>query len=163
MCVYARNDNFEHEHEVLIMNNPHSLPLAIPCHCANLRHATRMVTQFYDRMLAPSGLKGTQYSLLRFVEQLEPVNMTELAKHMGLDRTTLVRNAKPLETQGLLVSASGSDLRTHELRLTERGREVLKEATVRWQEAQELLEAFLGRSQLENFLCLLEKLHQVTG
>ena len=145
------------------MNTHHTSPLAIPCHCANLRHATRMVTQYYDRMLAPSGLKSTQYSLLRYVEQLEPVNMTELAKHMCLDRTTLVRNAKPLETQCLLVSASGSDLRTHELRLTEQGREVLKEATVRWQEAQEHLEAFLGRPELENFLGLLEKLHRVTG
>jgi len=145
------------------MDTPHGVPLTVPCHCANLRHATRMVTQLYDRMLAPSGLKGTQYSLLRFVEQLEPVNMTELAKHMSLDRTTLVRNVKPLEAQGLIASASGSDLRTHELRLTERGREVLEEATVRWQAAQENLEAFLGRPQLETLLGLLGKLHQVPG
>jgi len=132
-----------------------------PCHCANLRHATRMVTQLYDRMLAPSGLKGTQYSLLRHVKHLEPVNMTELAKHMGLDRTTLVRNAKPLEAQGLIASATGCDLRTHELRLTERGREVLEEATVKWHEAQENLEAYLGRSQLEAFLGLLGKLQRI--
>ncbi|WP_319761100.1 MarR family winged helix-turn-helix transcriptional regulator [Maridesulfovibrio sp.] len=120
-----------------------------------------MVTQFYDQMLAPSGLKGTQYSLLRYVEQLEPVNMTELAKHMGLDRTTLVRNAKPLEAQGLLASARGRDLRTHELHLTEPGREKLKEATVMWQKAQDNLEEFLGSTQLENLLVLVGKLHQV--
>ena len=135
----------------------------IPCHCANLRHATRMVTQLYDRVLAPSGLKGTQYSLLRFVEQLEPVNMTELAKHMSLDRTTLVRNVKPLEAQGLIASASGSDLRTHELRLTERGREVLRDATVKWREAQENLETYLGRPQLETFRDLLGKLQRIPG
>lgn len=143
------------------MDTPHNDPLTIPCHCANLRRATRMVTQLYDRMLAPSGLKGTQYSLLRYVEHLGPVNMTELAKHMSLDRTTLVRNVKPLEAQGLIASATGSDLRTHELRLTERGREVLEEATVRWQEAQANLEAFLGRPQLETLLGLLGKLHRV--
>jgi DNA-binding MarR family transcriptional regulator len=120
-----------------------------------------MVTQLYDRMLAPSGLKVTQYSLLRYVKYLEPVNMTELAKHMGLDRTTLVRNAKPLEIQGLIASATGSDLRTHELRLTERGREVLEEATVKWHEAQENLEAYLGSMQLETFLSLLGQLHRI--
>ena len=87
--------------------------------------------------------------------------MTELAKHMSLDRTTLVRNVKPLEAQGLIASARGSDLRTHELRLTERGREVLQEATVKWHEAQENLEAYLGRPQLETLLGLLGKLHQV--
>jgi DNA-binding MarR family transcriptional regulator len=144
------------------MDTSNNNPFTIPCHCANLRRATRMVTQFYDRMLAPSGLKNTQYSLLRYVEQLEPVNMTELAKYMSLDRTTLVRNVKPLEAQGLLVSASGSDLRTRELRLTERGHEVLQEASISWQQAQENLEAFLGRQQLETLLGLLEKLHRVT-
>jgi DNA-binding MarR family transcriptional regulator len=136
---------------------------ASPCHCANLRHATRMVTQLYDRFLAPTGLKITQFALLRQVEKLEPVHMTALAKHMGLDRTTLVRNVKPLETQGLIVSATGSDLRTHELRLTEPGREALKAATVKWHEAQEGLEAYLGRPQLETLLGLLGKLQGISG
>ena len=144
------------------MDTPHLVALTSPCHCANLRRATRMVTQLYDRMLAPSGLKVTQYSLLRHVERLEPVNMTDLAKHMGLDRTTLVRNAKPLETQGLIASSSGRDLRTHELRITERGREILNNAAVHWQKAQEDLENFLGRPQLETLLGLLGQLQRVS-
>lgn len=147
--------------QVHAMKTLHTPRPASPCHCANLRRATRMVTQLYDRMLAPSGLKVTQYSLLLYVKHLEPVNMTELAKHMGLDRTTLVRNAKPLETQGLIVSATGSDLRTHELRLTERGREVLEEATVMWHEAQQNLEAYLGFPQLETFHDLLARLQRI--
>lgn len=136
---------------------------ASPCHCANLRHATRMITQFYDQFLVPTGLKITQYSLLRQVEKLEPVHMTALAKHMGLDRTTLVRNVKPLEAQGLIASATGSDLRTHELRLTENGREVLKAATVKWNEAQKGVEAYLGRPKLETLLGLLAKLQGISG
>jgi len=145
----------------IVMDTLPASPLASPCHCANLRRATRMVTQLYDRMLAPSGLKVTQYSLLRYVKHLEPVNMTDLAKHMGLDRTTLVRNANLLETQGLIASATGNDLRTHELRLTEHGREVLEEATLMWSEAQEKLETYLGSPQLEAFLGLLGRLQRI--
>ena len=34
------------------------------CNCLALRQATRHVTQFYDRFLASSGLRTTQFSIL---------------------------------------------------------------------------------------------------
>jgi hypothetical protein len=38
--------------------------LNAPCNCHALRQATRRVTQLYDHLLAPLGLRATQFSLL---------------------------------------------------------------------------------------------------
>ena len=35
------------------------------CTCTTVRHAAQTLTEVYDRVLAPSGLKITQYMLLR--------------------------------------------------------------------------------------------------
>jgi DNA-binding MarR family transcriptional regulator len=55
---------------------------------------------------------------------------------MGLDRTTLNRNLKPLERQGLIRSGSGKDPRTRTLKLTEEGIKILQNALPYWLEAQ---------------------------
>jgi len=37
------------------------------CVCGNLRKASRSITQFYDKLLAPSGITITQLALLRTI------------------------------------------------------------------------------------------------
>lgn len=132
-----------------------------PCHCAKLRHASRTVSQIYDRFLEPTGLKITQYALLRQVGRLGPVNMTELAKNMGLDRTTLVRNSKPLEERGLISSTPGRNQRVHELCITDQGGKVLEAATAHWEAAQKQIESFLGQDKLDALLGLLHELQDM--
>jgi len=62
------------------------------CACFNLRKVTRGVTQLYDEMLRPAGLRVTQFSLLVAVRVAEPVGVTRLAELTVMDRTTLTRN-----------------------------------------------------------------------
>ena len=129
-----------------------------PCHCANLRHASRSISQVYDRFLEPTGLKITQYALLRQVGRLGPVSMTGLAKSMGLDRTTLVRNSKPMEERGLISSTQGRNQRVHELCITDQGSKVLEAATAHWEAAQKQIESYLGQDKLDTLLGLLQQL-----
>lgn len=72
------------------------------CECINMRRASQALTQFYDKLLKPSGLKVTQYSLLSHLKRLGPLTMNELSQAIRLERTTLVRNLKPLEKMGLV-------------------------------------------------------------
>ncbi|AFQ42463.1 transcriptional regulator [Desulfosporosinus meridiei DSM 13257] len=130
-----------------------------PCHCLNIRRASRSVTQFYERVLEPSGLKVTQYSLLRNLEWAKLVSMTELARIMRIDRTTLNRNIKPLVKAGLIeVNASGEDSRSRNVTLTEAGKVTLANAGVLWREAQEAIEEYLGIEELDTLRNLLSKL-----
>jgi len=128
-----------------------------PCHCLNIRRASRAVTHYYEKVLEPSGLKVTQYSLLRHLELVEPVTISVLAKTMRIDRTTLNRNMKPLTDAGLITINSGEDPRSRQVMLTEAGKAALVNAEVLWGEAQASIQEYLGE-ELANFNKLLAKL-----
>lgn len=106
------------------------------CVCFNFRKAARAVTQLYDAMLEPSGLRATQFSLLIAVHLTGPVTISWLAREMVMDRTTLTRNFKPLDKLGFIKIVPGKDRRTREVTLTQRGRKVLAKALPLWRQAQ---------------------------
>jgi DNA-binding MarR family transcriptional regulator len=107
------------------------------CNCHAIRQAARHVTQFYDQLLAPSGLRVTQFSILSRLRRQGPMPINALAAALVMDRTTLGRNILPLERDGLIeVAASPVDRRRHELRLTEAGLARQRAAFALWKEAQ---------------------------
>src|ERR1700739_3877617 len=106
------------------------------CVCVNLRRAARAMTALYDEALAASGIKITQFSLLRAVERNEPAPIRALADDLDLDRTTMARNLDPLQRDGLIELYAGEDRRVTEVRLTRKGRAVLAKAVPLWQKAQ---------------------------
>jgi DNA-binding MarR family transcriptional regulator len=118
------------------------------CNCLALRQAARHVTQFYDRYLAPAGLRTTQFSILAKLRRLGPVTISVLAEQMVMDRTTLGRNVQPLQREGLIAIARGrGDRRSRELHLTEAGVKRLQAAAKAWAEAQAGFEAAFGASR----------------
>src|SRR5215468_6052077 len=70
------------------------------CACFNLRKTTRAITQFYNAILQPSGLLATQFTLLAILARDHPTPISALADALGMDRTTLSRNLKPLQRDG---------------------------------------------------------------
>jgi Transcriptional regulators len=109
-------------------------------------------------MLEPSGLKVTQYSLLRHLAQIEPVKITELAKFMRIDRTTLNRNMKPLIEAGFIEVNTGVDPRSRQILLTAEGKSVLSSAAGLWEKAQTAMREYLGEAELEQYKKLIAKL-----
>jgi len=101
-----------------------------------VRRAARVVANHYDKHLKPAGLKGTQFTLLNTIFMNPAANIGQLADILGLDRTTLNRNLKPLERKGLIRSGSGKDPRTRTLKLTNEGITILQNALPYWLEAQ---------------------------
>jgi len=121
------------------------LPVPESCNCLAFRQAARHVTQFYDRFLAPTGLRLTQFSILAKLRRHGPLTINALAESMVMDRTTLGRNMLPLERDGLILIAKGrSDRRSKELSITEAGRARLRIAFGAWAQAQERFEAVFG-------------------
>ena len=129
-----------------------------PCFCLNIRRASRAVTDFYEKVLEPSGIKITQYSLLRHLEEAEPVTISKLAAIMRIDRTTLNRNMKPLTEVGLIEVNLGQDPRSREVTLTKTGKLALANATVLWDQAQASLQEYLGEYDSRHFNHLTSKL-----
>ena len=80
---------------------------AVLCHCNAIRQGARQVTQFYDRHLAPAGLRTSQYAMLVGLRRLGPISINAFAEAMAMDRTTMGRGLKPLERDGLLAVGDG--------------------------------------------------------
>lgn len=115
------------------------------CNCLALRQAARHVTQFYDQVLAPSGLRTTQFSVLAKLHHLGPMTINNLAKNLVMDRTTLGRNILPLQRDGLIAAVRGAaDRRSKELHVTKAGQARLRTATKLWAIAQGRFEAVFG-------------------
>lgn len=114
------------------------------CTCFRLRKLTRLVTQRYDRALAPLGLNLNQYSILRRAAR-EPRPIGDLARELGMDRTTLSRDIRPLSAAGWLELVTGAaDARQRCIRVTAAGAALLEDAQPRWREAQDAIDALLG-------------------
>jgi DNA-binding MarR family transcriptional regulator len=122
-----------------------SLPAENLCNVTALRKATRHVSQLYDAMLAPTGLRSTQRAILVYVARYGSPTMSELATALVLDRSALNHNLKPLERDGLLrIVADQDDRRSRRILLSKRGEAKLKESAQAWQRAQERFETAYG-------------------
>ncbi len=125
------------------------------CLCIDLRSAAQRLTRVYDEAMAPSGISVTQFSLLHRIQTLEAPTLGRLAEATGLDRSTLGRNLRVLERQGLVRLAAGDDARTRTARLTKRGARVFAAAAPLWYQVQKQLVERIGsdgRSQLDTLL-----------
>lgn len=94
---------------------------------------------------------------------MRPVNVSGLAAAIRLDRTTLVRNLKPLEDKGYIIDTSAKGTRNRQLELSDAGREVYRSAVPRWEAAQNLMETSLGIDQLKILTELLNKIEKISG
>ncbi|HEV7874298.1 MAG TPA: MarR family winged helix-turn-helix transcriptional regulator [Enterovirga sp.] len=118
------------------------------CNCLAIRKAARHVTQHYDRALAPAGLRTTQYSILVRLMRSGPRTINELADDLAMDRTTMGRNIRPLERDGLVAIATDAhDRRRRALSVTETGRARCAAAAERWREAQARFDEIYGAEQ----------------
>ena len=115
-----------------------------PCVCNTLRMVSRAVTQLYDDVLRPSGLRVTQFSILATLARRGEANLKELEASLAIDQTTLTRSLGLLERDGVIERASRPDGRIKAMRLTRKGRRVLNVARPLWAQAQDKVLRGLG-------------------
>src|SRR6476659_8600571 len=94
-----------------------SLRIGQACACFHLRRATRALTQLYDDALRPAGVRTTQFTLLNAIRIAGPATVRRLATTVVMDRTTLTRDLRPLERQGLVLIEPGEDRRERKVDL----------------------------------------------
>lgn len=119
------------------------------CICINIRRIANELTNYYDKMMEPLGITITQYSIMSSLNKLGDCSVSDLAKHMGLARTTMVRTLKPLFTKELVEDISMEGTRNRKLRLTKKGQEIYVKAKPLWQSAQEDVIKILGKDEVQ--------------
>jgi DNA-binding MarR family transcriptional regulator len=103
------------------------------CLCFATQRAARALARRFDEALRPAGLTSGQFSLLMSLNRSDPATVGAIAALLGMDRTTLTANLKPLEREGLVESAvDPDDRRGRLLVLTAAGKKKLKAALPIW-------------------------------
>lgn len=126
------------------------------CVCFNLRWVTRKVTQFFDAEMRWHGIRPTQGTILRALNAEENWSMAELSDWLGMDRTTLVRNLRPLQRDGLVQTTGGGRGSRVELSITTKGRKKIEEYLPAWRSAQSAAVKTLGKERWSAILSDLE-------
>src|SRR3954447_1990446 len=119
------------------------------CVCHKVRMAARNVTRLYDEALRPTGLRATQLIVLVAAGAMEALSITDLAHFMGMDRSTLTRNLRPLEHDELVIVGHEGWRRSRTIEITEKGRAKLRDALPHWRTTQSKLKRHLGDDNLD--------------
>ena len=128
------------------------------CYCTSIRRATRKLTELYDAALEPVGINVAQLGLLRRLDRscARPLSIQELAERSELERSTVARNVRVLEKQGLVeLGESTEDRRVSTVLLSDKGLDALEQADPLWQSAQHEVERMFGRQSASKLRSLL--------
>ena len=134
-------------HNLMNVETPSAADIYGACVCLGVQRAARSVARRYDEALKPVGLTSGQFSILSSLlrDSSEPIGA--LADLLGQERTTLTRNLRPLEAAGWVqTEADPKDARVRRVRLSDKGRELLRAAIPVWRAAQCDSSARLGEA-----------------
>lgn len=131
------------------------------CHCLNMRRASHSITDYYNSILSPCNINLNQFSLLKNIKKMEPINVSDLAIEMRLDRTTMVRNIKIMEERGYIIDTSPEGTRNRQLQLSDKGNTVLNESITLWNKAQDNVLEYLGEENINILTDLLSKIENI--
>ena len=122
------------------------------CVCFNMRRVSRRLSQLMAAELEVHGILSTQMPILGVLSAMPESSMAEVSKTLGMDRTTLVRNLRPLERDGF-VKASGKGRGGRvALELTPKGKTTFRNLIPDWSRAQRKIVETLGASRWAEIL-----------
>lgn len=116
------------------------------CVSYNLRKSSHIVSRIYAKEMAEAPIRGPLFSLLASIHKLGPGTITAVANDLGLDRTTLTRNLKPLTKRGLIEIRQVTANRK-EIRLRPKGQAALRRSLDCWRKAQKRVVDALGEDR----------------
>lgn len=130
------------------------------CACFNVRRISRVITQFFDMEVRRRGIRPTQTPILGALHAKNGWSMAELSEWLGMERTTLLRNLRPLQRDGLVRAKGGGRGGHVKLEITEKGRAALAKILPVWRSAQDKVVAILGK---ERWSTIIKDLENVVG
>ena len=143
------------------MSGLHKPAVPAACACGRLRRASRALTQLYDDVMAPSGLRVTQFSLLRTLAREGPCGSPRSRQR----RCSTAPRCRAISIRWLRAASSrsfpGRDARTREVALTRAGTAALRAAEPHWKRAQARVAKRLGAGTLDALIATLAELESL--
>ena len=127
---------------------------------ALIRRSSRTVSRFYGDVLEPTGLRSTQFTMLAALAQSGPLPLTKLSSILGVERSALARNLKPLVRSGFVSTYTGDDKRVRMAKITRSGNAKLKKALPYWGKAQTRLAEAVGSADAPQLVAILRSVNE---
>lgn len=132
--------------------------LRMPCVCATLRRASRVVTQLYEEAYRPLGLTAPQYTVMAVLTAFGEMTHSRLGELLATDATTLTRTLQLMRRRGWLSTATGKDRRERLISLTPEGTALFEQAKPVWQQVQSRLQQAYGTTEWGRMLTLVDRM-----
>lgn len=130
----------------------------MPCVCATLRRATRVVTQLYEEAFRPLGITAPQYTVMAVLTAFGEMTHSRLGELLATDATTLTRILQLMTRKGWLRTATGTDRRQRLISLTPAGIALFEQAKPVWQQVQGRLQQAYGTGDWGRMLTLVDRM-----
>ena len=142
------------------MTNKHSKYKQLAgCSCNMMRKSARKITQFYENSLREAGIKPTQFSILAALANTGPIQLSQLADRLLLERTSLTRNLNVLERNTWIdIQPGEEDSRQRVVFLSRNGYKQLDLAIPYWQKAQKAIAKDMGQDTMTGLRCTLDEM-----
>jgi len=130
----------------------------ITCVNQNVKKFSRAIGLVYDRKLSKNGITVNQFTILSYIHYNDTIALGRLSTQLGMDRTTLTKNLKPLFREGYVETCGSEDKRVKNLCLSTSGVAVLEGSVALWKEAQSEIYQLYGKKQVHHLVRLLNRL-----
>jgi DNA-binding MarR family transcriptional regulator len=127
------------------------------CLCGVLREAARSAAQLYDLVLEPTGLKATQFFILKVIAEAGEIPQWKFSREHAVAVETLTRRFAALRRRKLIAVRTGRNHGEQIYTLTPEGVEAFTRALPYWERAQTRLRQTLGRPQSRLLLQLCQR------
>ena len=114
------------------------------CVGARVRTLSRVVTRVYDERLRPLGVKFSQMNIVVVVTSRGSISPQQVGQILGIEKSTLSRNVRILESNGWIKSQPGESGNSLLLSVTPKGHRLVQKVGPCWRAAQEEVTALLG-------------------
>ena len=131
------------------MNKPTSITpeqateLNQACIADKFKLLNRVITNLYDDALRPVGITTSQMNILVVTAKYGEASPNQVATWLHMEKSTLSRNVRLLRNTGWIETIPGIG-RSHKLRVTSKGTEILNEGLPLWEQAQRKARSILG-------------------
>jgi len=130
------------------------------CVLRHVSRTSRAVVAVFDEALKPAGLTGHQFNLLMSLEQDGPRTVNTLARHIGVDPSTVPRALIALRRNRLVAVDVGKDRRQRVVAITATGRGRLAAALPRWEAVQRSILKSVGHTAWDSLIADLRKVRR---
>src|SRR5687768_17410275 len=132
--------------------------MARHCLSTNLRKTERLITRHYDSYLESAGVTAVQLPMLAMIRTAPEPTFRLLTEQLELDRSTLSRNLALLQRLGYIEIGASAGPKPGPIKLTTKGRKVLRAAHEQWKRAHRDLMKLIDGEEVAEGLTFLKHL-----